>query len=182
MYKILAAGTALILGATIAGTVFANDTVNVTAVTAATVDTQVASSADLTCMGTAVDVREGAVLTARTNFNAKIIAALTARRASLKTAYTIANNNDRKVAIKAALNVFAKANADARAQYKTDTKAAWKVFADSSKKCHVDADVRVKDEAKEDHDNGHHWGQLKKQVKNGFDVNANGKLDLDLGL
>lgn len=179
MNKFIATGAALVLTAALATPAFADDnTANINTST----DMTVASSADLACMGAAVDVREGAVLTARTDFNVKIIAALTTRRASLKTAYTIANNADRKAAIKAALNVFAKANADARASYKADVKAAWKTFTDAAKKCHIDADVRVKDESRDDHDNGRHLGQLKHQVKNAFNVNAHGKLDLDLSL
>ncbi len=145
-------------------------------------DTKVASSADLLCMGNAVDAREGAVLTARSSLDTKITAALTTRRASLKTAYTIANNADRKVAIKAALTVFAKASADAHAQYRTDIKAAWATFNAAIKACNLSAGTRVKAQTKTDHDNGRHLGQLKKQIKNAFDVNANGKLDLDLGL
>lgn len=179
MNKFIATGAALVLTAALATPAFADDnTANINTST----DTTVASSADLACMGAAVDAREGAVLTARTDFNAKLIAALTTRRASLKTAFTIANNADRKVAIKAALTVFAKANADARIKYKADVKAAWKTFTAAAQKCHIDADVRVKDETRGDHDNDRHLGQLKHQVKNAFNVNAHGKLDLDLSL
>lgn len=175
MNKLIAAAAALMMSATMAAPAFAED-VNVTT------DTSVASSADLTCMGNAVDVREGAVLTARTSYNTKVIAAITTRRASLKAAYLIANNNDRRVALKAAVDVYVKAMADARAQYRTDTKAAWKTFNDSIKACNLSADVRVKTET--DHDNdkdkGRHLGQLKKKIHNAFNVNAHGKADLDL--
>ena len=184
MNKFIATGAALVMTAALALPAFAEDNVNMNASSSSsiTTDTTAASTTDLACMASAVDVREGAVLTARTGFDAKIVAAMTVRRASLKTAYAIANNADRKVAVKAALTVFAKANVDAHAQYKTDVKAAWKTFATSTKTCNVDATTRVKDESKDDHDNGRHLGQLKKQIKNGFDVNVNGKADLDLSL
>ena len=174
---------AVLMAATLAGPAFAEDNhMSSSSSSTATIDTSVASSADLACMSAAVDAREGAVLTARADLNAKIIAALTTRRASLKAAYTISSNADRKVAIKAALTVFAKSISDARAKYKADTKAAWTVFMTASKACNINADVRVKSESKDDHDNGRHLGQLKKQLKNGFSVNSNGKVDIDLGL
>ncbi len=181
MKKFLAT-TAVLLSATLVAPAFAENSVGVNTNTTVSTDTQVASSADLACMGTAVDAREVAVILARESFDTKIVVALKARRESLKVAFTIANNADRKVAIKTALNVFAKASVEARAQYRLDVKAAWKTFAEASKKCHVDADVRVKDESKDDHDKGRHLGQLKKQVKNGFGVNNHGKVDMDLSL
>lgn len=176
MNKLIAAAAALMMSATMAAPAFAENAMTVTT------DTSVASTADLTCMGNAVDVREGAVLTARTNYNAKVIAAITTRRASLKAAYTIANNNDRRVALKAAVDVYVKAMADARAQYRTDTKAAWKTFNDSIKACNLSADVRVKSETEHENnkDKGRHLGQLKKKIHNAFNVNAHGKADLDL--
>ncbi len=175
MNKLIAAAAALMMSASLAAPAFAEDV-------AVTTDTSVASSADLTCMGNAVDVREGAVLTARTNYNAKVIAAITTRRASLKAAYLIANNNDRRIALKAAVDVYVKAMADARASYRTDTKAAWKTFNDAIKACNLSAGVRVKAETDRDNDKdrGRHLGQLKKKVQNAFNVNAHGKADLDL--
>ena len=86
------------------------------------------------------------------------------------------------MAIKAAFDVYVKAIADARAQYRASVKAAWTTFVAASKQCHVDADVRVKTEAENDHDNGRHLGQLKKQLKNGFNVNGHGNANLDLSL
>ncbi len=175
MNKFIAASISLLMSGALINPAFAENSG-----TTVTTDTSVASSADLACMGSAVDARESVVLTARTDFNAKIIAALTARRASLKVAFTIAKNADRKVAIKAAQTVFAKAVADARSQYRTEVKAASKTFVEAMKKCNVDAGVRIKTETRNDHDNGRHLGQLKKKVKNGFRVNGEGKADLDL--
>lgn len=177
MNKFIAASAALLMSFSLAVPAFAND--SATSVTTSA-DTTVASVTDLACMAAAVDAREAAVITARTNFDAKIIAALNTRRASLKTAYTIGNNADRKVAVKAAMTAFAKSVADARTQYKTDVKASWKVFTDATKNCNVDATVRVKSESEHDNDHGKHLGQLKNKIKNEFNANANGKLDLDL--
>lgn len=182
MNKFIAASATVIMTAALGATAFADDNINANVNTTTSItDTSIASSVDLACMGAAVDMREEAVISARVSFNAKIIAALTTRRSSLKTAYTIANNADRKVAIKAAFTVYVKATADARTQYKTEVKTSWKTFTDAVKKCNVDASVRVKEESKDDHDDkGRHLGQLKKQVKNAFGVNAHGKADLDL--
>lgn len=179
MQKFIAASAAVIMATALATPAFADD-VSVNTSASATVSASVASGADLACMGTAVDTREAAVISARTAFNTKIMTALETRRASLKTAYTIANNADRKIAIKTALTVYAKATADARFQYKTDVKAAWKTFTDAVKTCNVDASMRVKEESRDEGDRGLHLGQLKKQVKNTFGVNAHGKADIDL--
>ena len=144
----------------------------------------VATSADLACMSAAVDTRESAVITARTNFNAKIMAALEARRAALKTAYTIANNADRRVAIDAAITAYAKAAAEARAKFKADVKAAWNVFALSKANCHIDQNasagvsVRVHDD--DDKENrGLHLGWLKGKMHSKAWINGHVKLDLN---
>ena len=168
----------LLMAGTLAAPAFAEEMT-----TSVRTDTTVASQSDLACMGNAVDAREAAVLTARTDFNARIIAALTVRRAALKAAFTISNNNDRRVAIKSTWDSFSKASVSARAQYKTDIKTDWKIFTDAVKACHVDADVRVKSES--DHDNDHenrdfHLGQIKKQVKNAFDASVKGSAKIDL--
>ena len=151
--------------------------------------TDVASSADLACMSAAVDARESASITARTTFNASIMAALQTRRDSLHAAYAIANNHDRMVAIQAALNVYAKAIATARAKYKADIKAAWSVFATARVNCHIDQETKVqKSEHEDNHDNrGLHLGWIKQMSKANAAMNASVnaslkstmKLDLD---
>lgn len=176
MKKFLAA-TAVLLSTALAAPAFAQTTVNQSAT--------VASSADLACMSAAVEARENAVLSARTSYNAGILAAITARKVSLQAAYTIANNNDRRVAIKAALNAYATAHATARATFKTGIKAAWSAYATARINCRIDVDMdkpgkhlgRDRDRDDDDHDRGLHLGQLKKaNVKAG----ANGSAKLDL--
>ncbi len=147
----------------------------------------VAASTDLACMSAAVDTREAASISARSTFNASIMAALDVRRAALKAAYTIANNNDRRVAIQAALTAYANATATARAKFSTDVKAAHTVFKTAKVACHIDqGEARLtKEQKKHDNDNdndhqnrGLHLGWLKNSVN--AKAWANGHLKLDL--
>ncbi|TSC58295.1 MAG: hypothetical protein Greene041619_726 [Candidatus Peregrinibacteria bacterium Greene0416_19] len=160
---------------------------------------EVAASADLACLSTSVDARESAVINARAAFHAGIMTALTARRDALKAALTITNNKDRQVAFRAAWDAFLKTSARAREQYKTDIKAAWKVFFDASAKCNLSLDrgdkkamkekERGKDrhedddddskEARRDHkDRGLHLGQWRKALGGSASVKAGTKIDL----
>lgn len=173
MNKFIAASAAFVLSTALAAPAFA-DTLLTT-----TVDTQVAASADLTCMGTAVDAREGAVLQARTEFNAKVLAAMTTRRASLQAAFTIGNNSERKVAIKAALDVYVRAVVDARTQYRAAVKAAHQTFTAAIKQCKTDASVRITAEAGTDRTL---LNLLKKQVSNAFSAHGNASSSADVSL
>lgn len=98
----------------------------------------VTASADLVCLSTAVEARENAVIAAKTKFDAAVMVALQARRDALKAALTITNNHDRQVALNAAWKTYMDAVIKARAQYKTDIKAAWKVYIAARANCHVD--------------------------------------------
>ena len=98
----------------------------------------VAVSADLVCLSAAVDVRENAIISARSKFNAAIIVALQTRRDAFKAALTITDNHDRQTAIVAVWKAYRDASIKARAQYKADVKAAWKVYATARTACHVD--------------------------------------------
>lgn len=147
-----------------------------------------ATSVDLACMSAAIETRENAVLSARTTFNASIVAAIQTRRDALKAAFTIANNADRMVAIKAALNAYATAAANARATFKASVKAAWSAFATARVNCHIDADSDVsvrhrgeRDDRDDDdrHDRGLHLGWLRHSMKTKAWINGNIKLDLE---
>jgi hypothetical protein len=123
-------------------------------------------------MSAAVDVRESATINARTTFNASIMAALNIRRTALQAAFTIANNNDRQVAIDAALKAYATAAANARAKHKTDVNAAWNAFATAKVNCHIAVDQmtsrKVRGEQDDDNDRkdrGLHLGWIKNAVK-----------------
>ena len=154
----------------------------------ASVSAGVASTADLTCMSAAVDVRESAAINARATFNVSIMTALDVRRAALKAAYTIANNHDRMVAIEAAISAYAKAAAAARAKFSADVKAAWNVFATAKVNCHIDQNVSKKNNDKDnDHDDGDrnenrglHLGWLKTKMNSKTWMNGHTKLDLSL--
>ena len=146
-----------------------------------------AASVDLACMSAAIDVRESAIITARTNFHTKIMTALSTRREGLKAVFAIANNADRKVAIKTAWKVFAKAIADARVQYKVEVQAAWNVYTEASGKCKITPDRGGSNNDNDDDDDddgkknrGLHLGQLFNRVfrnekKRKVDVKANAK-------
>ena len=153
--------------------------------------TGVASSADLACMSAAIEARENAVITARADFHAKIMTALTARRDALKAAFTISNNNDRRLAINAAYRAFVKAVAEAKASYKVSVQAAWTAFVTASADCHIEADRPLKlKKDRDDHEKenkGKHLGWMRpRNPHSSTDVNAsmnasvkaNAKLDL----
>ena len=136
----------------------------------ASVSAGMATSADLACMSAAIETRENATISARTTFNASIMAALQTRRDALKAAFTIADNHDRTVAIEAALKAYATAAANARAKFKADVKAAWDAFATAKVNCHIPSDHsdsrNNNDDGKdrEHHDRGLHLGWLKNGV------------------
>lgn len=152
----------------------------------------VAANADLACMSAAIDARETAIINARTTFNASVMAALNTRREKLKAAYTIANDGERRVAINAAWDAFAKAVADARAAYRTSVQASWKTFVQASVNCHIAPDRGVKYHRTNDDDNdgrkdrGLHLGWFKKVMKKAMkqqvnvDATAKSSAEIDL--
>lgn len=116
------------------------------------------------------------------------MAALNTRRDSLKAALTIANNDDRMVAMKAAWTVYMKASLDARIKFRADVQAAQKAFVIASADCHIDSDYgprrHPKDDDKDgdkdgDHENsGRHLGWFKNLLKH--DVKTNAKANANI--
>lgn len=156
MKKLIAATAAALLLSGAALPAFAESSASSSASSTNTVT----ASADLACMSAAIDVRDSAVVSARATFHTAIMAALNTRKDSLAAAFTINNDHDRQVAVKAAWDVFLKATANARATYKTSVQAAWSAFATASVKCNVAPDRghsvknKIKDnENDKDHDN-----------------------------
>ena len=143
---------------------------------------EVASSADLACMSAAVDARESATINARATYHASIMAALNVRRDALRVAYTIANNNDRRAAITAAVRAYATVVADARAKFSADVKAAWSAFGTARVNCHIDDQdvlrVKMKKDDRESHDRGLHLGWLMGRMHSKAWINGSVKLDL----
>lgn len=148
----------------------------------ATTSAGAASSADLACMSAAVGTRENALISARTTFNASVMAALQTRRDALLAAYTIADHQNRRAAIEAAIRAYAKATADARAKFSADIKVAWSVFMTARVNCHIDqaasANVRVRTMESERIDHGLHLGWMKTGVHSKSWMNGHVKLDL----
>lgn len=187
-----------------AGVLPAMAQVSSSSTSSAATSSSVSSSAVLPCLAAAVDTRESALISARVSFNAKIVAALEARRVALKAAFQITDNGQRQAAIRAAWNVFVKASADARAQYQVDVKAAWSAYLIAAKKCNPNPVKKVKDEAKDDEkkalklirkaakemdDEMHGKAHLEQEMRaeihgdakvNGYGINANGGVNADL--
>ncbi len=167
--------------------------------TTASGSTTVTSHADLACMSTAVDARESAVISARTTFNANMLTALNTRRSALQAAYTIANNHDRQVAMKAAWNAYLLSSKTAHTQYQTSTQATWKTFVTSIKLCNVlpnqnhtnsgahlgnTETIKLRQESRQEArmNNGLHLGLIKKMQEkhNESDVEAKTGARIDL--
>jgi len=120
----------------------------------------VAVSADLVCLSAAVEVRENAIISARSKFSAAIIVALQTRRDALRAALAITDNHERKTAIVAVWKVYRDVVIKARAQYKADVKAAWNVYATARVACHFDDEGTPNPSRMpkpRDDDNNKHW-------------------------
>ncbi|HLC49451.1 MAG TPA: hypothetical protein VJI96_03655 [Candidatus Andersenbacteria bacterium] len=105
--------------------------------------------ADLTCMRTAVGAREDAIVAAKEKSFASLDSAFKARRDALKSAWDKPVAHDRRSAINAAWKAFRESHKVARAQLRTDDKAAWSTFKTNSKACHVDTSSVGSDKAGE---------------------------------
>ena len=79
---------------------------------------------NLTCMQTAVDVREDAVAAAFTGFNDSIKTALAARKAALHAAWGLSDKTARGTAVKTAWKAWKDASKKAHADLKKNRKAA----------------------------------------------------------
>jgi hypothetical protein len=88
---------------------------------------------NLTCMQTAVGVRETAVAAAFTGFNTDVQAALTARKAALHDAWGLSDKVARQKAVKSAWISWKSASKAAHMKLKTARKAAWSTFKTTAK-------------------------------------------------
>lgn len=184
MSKFTTAAAVTLLSAALAAPAFAQMSSSTSSMSTGT-----ASSIDLACMSAAIDARESAVVTARAKYHASIMAALNTRHAALKAALTLANNNDRMVAMQAAWKSYVTATEKARAQFAIDVKAAWSVFATAKVNCHIDGDDADRPAApkkgergnkKDDRENrGWHLGWFKGWLRNGAGAKAGADVDSD---
>lgn len=97
--------------------------------------TDAESAAVVTCMQTAVETRDTAIIAAFDTYTTTVKAALTARKDALKAAWAVTNKKDRRTAIMTAWSTYKKALQDARAALKASKKTAWDAFKAASKVC-----------------------------------------------
>ena len=93
------------------------------------------SATALSCMQTATDVRDNAIIAAWDVQYPAIKTALQTRQASLKAAWTQTDAKTRRAATKAAWNAYKKSAKSARAAMKASHKAAWTKFEADKKAC-----------------------------------------------
>lgn len=188
--KIFLAATGILASIALSAPAFAQDIDGTSSVQA----TGSLTTTQLSCVGTAVDVHEAAVIAAHTKFNASVMSALGARRISLAAAFTIANNQDRGVAITAAVNTYANVVKAARTTMKTELHASWKVMVQAQAACNVTIgngsgtviehrEGRGRRERNvEKGNNGLHLGKIKNAQKHDMDIefSLGGSHKLDL--
>jgi hypothetical protein len=91
------------------------------------------TSVNLTCMQTAVDVREDAVADAFGDFNDDVETALAARKTALHDAWGLSDKTARNTAVKSAWTTWKAAKKSAHTDLKSARKAAWTTFKTTAK-------------------------------------------------
>jgi hypothetical protein len=95
--------------------------------------TKTTKTVNLTCMQTAVGVRESAIMAAHDTYAIDHKAGLTARKTALNSAWGLTDGTARKTAIRSAWGTWRSALSDARDDLKTDKKTAWTKFKKTAK-------------------------------------------------
>lgn len=103
----------------------------------------VTPTVDLTCMQTAVEKRDNAVISAWDTLSASIKTALQTRRDALKAAWGISNLKERRTVIKQAWTDFAKTKKEAGKTFNQARKDAWKQFKTDAMACKATATYEV---------------------------------------
>ncbi len=88
---------------------------------------------NLTCMATAIDTREDAVMTAWKNFSSTTIAALGVRKTALHTAWGMTEMKARTAAVVKAWKEWRSASMKAHKALRGERKAAWDAFKKTAK-------------------------------------------------
>lgn len=104
------------------------------------------SRIDAACLDVAVETRHEAKVDAYAEYRAAIAADLETRATALAAAKAIEDDEDSAAAVKVAWMAFFAATADARADLKTDIKAANQAFATAKADCIIDSDDEDEDE------------------------------------
>lgn len=102
--------------------------------------------ADLACVQSAVNKREGSIIAAWDIFSASARTALTTRQSSLNSAWAIQERQERRAAIKSAWQTFRTSAKDAKKTLNDSRRSAWQQFKMDAKACAGSAVKAVKDE------------------------------------
>ncbi len=94
-------------------------------------------SVNLSCVQTAVGVREKAILDSYEVISSGIKNALSIRQTELLAAWGISNDKERRTARKVAWDKFNKQVKDLRKNYKNSVNAVWKKYNADTKSCSV---------------------------------------------
>jgi len=92
---------------------------------------------DPTCIKTAIEVRDTAIIAVVEKFDTAIVNALNTRKTALKAAWDKTDKGERRAAIKEVLTTYRKAAQDARQTLRTEKRAAWKKYYTDRKACGV---------------------------------------------
>jgi hypothetical protein len=93
----------------------------------------------LSCVQTAIDMRDTAIIAAFDAYYPAVKSALQTRQSALKTAWMQTGQKERREAIKAAWDVYSKAIKSARMTMKAAHKATWSKFETDRKACNPKA-------------------------------------------
>ncbi len=118
------------LALSLAGSAFA---VEGTVDTSATL--KVKAQVDNVCVQTAVDARESSLITAWGTYNTAMTVAYTARKTALHDAWGKTDAKERRAAVKAAWDAFAKVKKVAVRGWNDTRKGVWKTFRTAAKAC-----------------------------------------------
>lgn len=94
-------------------------------------------SVNLSCVQTAVGVREKAILESYETMSSGIKSALSTRQTELLAAWGISNDKERRTARKTAWDKFNKQVKELRKTYKNSVNSIWKKFNADTKSCSV---------------------------------------------
>lgn len=97
--------------------------------------TAVPKEFDGACMGTAVEKRDNAIVTALKVYSDKSTAALTARRDALKAGWLLTDRTQIRTALRLAWKNFQTTHLQARREWMTGKRLAWKQFYTDRKAC-----------------------------------------------
>jgi hypothetical protein len=89
----------------------------------------------VSCVISAVDKRDTAIIAAFDTYTSAARSALTVRKDALKVAWAIADTSQRKTAIRAAHKTYRSSVMTARNNFKNAKKTAWKQFKSDAKLC-----------------------------------------------